>query len=134
MSRQSLKSVMRLIDAAKETLPPEQDFLNDLKRSIEITDQKNRRLPSKTYKPSSLGCMRMNYYQITGVEPDLSNSSYILVGICNSGSDIHERVQGAVAGMIANGIDCENWRTRGDGIFRGNRIFRVVGGLRITWS
>lgn len=107
MARQSLKNIIRLIDAAKEQVPVEQEFLADLKRSIELNDEKGRRLPSKTYKPSGMNCMRASYYQIMGVEPDESSSSYTMVGICNSGTDIHVRVQTAVAEMRENGIDCE---------------------------
>lgn len=107
MARSSLKSVIRLIDAVKETLPPEQDFLNDLKRSIELEDNKYRRLPSKTYKPSGMNCMRASYYQLIGTQPDEADSSYVMVGICNSGTDIHVRVQKAVEHMKKNGMDCE---------------------------
>ena len=105
--RKSIRNVMRLIDAAKEVLPPEQSFLNDLKRSIEITADKDSRLPSKTYKPSGMNCIRQSYYQLMGVQPDESASSFIGVGICNSGTDIHVRVQTAVAEMKDNGMDCE---------------------------
>lgn len=107
MARQSLKNVIRLIDAAKEQVPVEQEFLADLKRSIELNDEKGRRLPSQTYKPSGMNCIRASYYQVMGVEPDESSSSYTMVGICNSGTDIHVRVQTAVAEMKENGIDCE---------------------------
>lgn len=107
MSRTSLKNVMRLIDTAKKELPPEQDFLNDLKRSIEMNDEKNNRLPSKTYKPSGMNCIRQSFYQIMGMKPDDAKSSYVLVGICNSGSDIHERIQKAVIGMKSNDMECE---------------------------
>lgn len=107
MARQSLKNVIRLIDSAKEQVPVEQEFLADLKRSIELNDEKGRRLPSKTYKPSGMNCIRASYYQVLGVEPDESSSSYTMVGICNSGTDIHVRVQTAVAEMKENGIDCE---------------------------
>lgn len=106
MARQSLKNVCRLIDSVKETLPPEQDFLNDLKRSIELTADKDQRLPSKTYKPSGMNCIRASYYQVSGIQPDESSSSYSLVGICNSGTDIHVRIQTAVSLMCLNGIDC----------------------------
>ena len=41
MARNSLKNVIKLLDDVKKTLPPEQDFLNDLKRSIEMTAEKN---------------------------------------------------------------------------------------------
>ena len=107
MARSSLKNVCRLIQTVKETLPPEQDFLNDLKRSIEMTADKDQRLPSKTYKPSGMNCIRASYYQISGVEPDESTSNYASVGICNSGTDIHVRIQIAVDQMKENGMDCE---------------------------
>lgn len=106
MARNSLKNVCRLIETAKETLPPEQDFLNDLKRSIEMTAEADTRLPSKTYKPSGMNCIRASYYQLTGVQPDPSSSSYSLVGICNSGTDIHVRIQTAVANMINTNMEC----------------------------
>lgn len=106
MARNSLKNVARLLDVATATLPVEQMFLNDLKRSIELTDEAGWRIPSKTYKPSGMNCIRASYYQIVGKEPDKANSNYTLVGICNSGTDIHVRVQTAVAGMIRNNMDC----------------------------
>ena len=107
MSRNSLKNVSRLIEVAKATLPPEQDFLNDLERSIEMTVDKNQSLPSKTYKPSGMNCIRQSYYQLLGLSPDESSASYALIGICNSGTDIHERIQKAVATMWSNNMDCE---------------------------
>lgn len=107
MARNSLKNVCRLIETVKETLLPEQDFLQDLKRSIEMTADKDQRLPSKTYKPSSMNCIRASYYQIMGIQPDESSSSYSMVGICNSGTDIHVRIQTAVEMMKDNGMDCE---------------------------
>ena len=107
MARSSLKNVCRLIDSVKKSLPPEQDFLQDLKRSIEMTANKDSRLPSKTYKPSGMNCIRQSYYQLMGIEPDKSDTSYSLVGICNSGTDIHVRIQKAVICMQYNGMDCE---------------------------
>lgn len=107
MARNSLKNVIKLIDVEKEKLTPEQSFLNDLKRSIEITEDKNSRRPSQTYKPSSMNCIRQSFYQLTGKDIDEGSSSYISVGICNSGSDIHIRIQTAIQQMKENGIDCE---------------------------
>lgn len=107
MARNSMKNVCKLIAQAEKKLPPEASFLSDLKRSIEIDAEKDDRLPSQTYKPSGMKCVRQSYYQITGATPDLSHASYVGVGICNSGTDIHERVQKAVAGMKDNGFDCE---------------------------
>ena len=107
MARNSLKNVCRLISSVKEQLPPEQDFLNDLKRSIELEADKYGGMPSKTYKPSGMNCMRSSYYQLMGIQPDEASSSYSLVGICNSGTDIHVRIQTSVEHMKENGMDCE---------------------------
>lgn len=107
MARNTLKNIGRLIDQVNEKLTPEQSFLADLKRSIELNEAKYARKPSQTYKPSSMKCMRNMYYQRMGVEPDEELPSYCMVGICNSGSDIHVRVQTAVSQMKDNGIDCE---------------------------
>ena len=107
MARNSLKNICRLIQETFEQVSPEQSFLADLKRSIELTDKANRREPSKTYKPSSMHCIRNMYYQRTGAAMDDGESSYTLVGIRNAGTDIHARIQKAVMGMQDNGIDCE---------------------------
>lgn len=107
MARNSLKNVFNLIEQAKESQSVEQSFLFDLNRSIELTDEKNFRKPSKTYKPSSMNCIRNMWFQVTGQEPDKPISSACLVGICESGTDRHERVQNAVSQMKDNGIDCE---------------------------
>ena len=88
MARNSLKGICRLIDQANEKLSPEQSFLNDLKKSIEMTAEGEKRKPSMTYKPSSMKCIRNMYYQRTGAEPDEELSSYCSVGICNSGNII----------------------------------------------
>ena len=107
MSRNSLKNITQLIKQANDELPIEQCFLNDLKRTIELTEQKNSRPPSKTYKPSSMNCIRNMYYQVIGADREESPVGYALVGICNSGTDIHERTQKYIDGMKENGVDCE---------------------------
>ena len=107
MARNSLKNIFNLIDSAKEELPVEQAFLNDLRRSIEISDEKDAREGSRAYKPSGMNCIRQSYYVITGAGKDETNSNSNLVGICQSGSDRHERIQDAVLHMKDNGMDCE---------------------------
>ncbi len=107
MSRQSLKNVGRLIELANKELPVNESFLADFKRSVEITEDKSSGLPSPTFKPSSLNCKRGCYYQIMQAQPDEGKSSFNMIGICNSGSDIHVRVQTAVMQMKENGMDCE---------------------------
>ena len=107
MARSSLKNICRLIEATKNSLPPERDFLEDLKRSIELSDVKSKRKPSRSYKPSSMNCIRNMWYQMTGADPDEGTVSYNLICICNSGTDIHERIQEAVATMTTNQMDCD---------------------------
>ena len=104
---QALLNVLNLVDAAKEELPVEQQFLNDLKASIEIQDSKGARKPSQSYKPSSLHCIRNMYFQITGAKGDDNRATSELVGICESGTDRHDHIQNAVMAMKENGIDCE---------------------------
>lgn len=107
MARNSLKNVMKLVDEAKKVMPIEESFLFDLKRSIELDDSKIARKPSQTYKPSSMNCIRNMFYQVVGKEQDEGSSSYVMVGICNAGTDIHARVQSYVSGMKGNNFDCE---------------------------
>ena len=107
MARTSLKNICRLIQETTVQQPVEQSFLSDLKRSIELTDKANSRMPSQTYKPSSMHCIRNMYYQRTGAEQDAGETPYTLISICNSGSDIHQRIQQSVLDMATNGMDCE---------------------------
>ena len=102
---QALINVLKL--ASVEELPIEQQFLNDLKASIELEDQKTSRKPSQTYKPSSMHCIRNMYYQVTGAEIESDRATCELVGICESGTDRHERLQEACMAMKNNNIDCE---------------------------
>lgn len=102
-----IKNLARLLDSMNDKLTPDQDFIGDLKRSIELTEKKNTHKPSLTYKPSSMKCIRNMYYQVTGAEQDDGETSYTLIGILNSGTDIHIRIQTAVEQMKDNGIDCE---------------------------
>ena len=109
MSRESLKNVARLIELANKDIPEEESFLSDLKRSIEITANKpSSHKPSKTFKPSGMQCERASYYFLSDTKADEpSPTAYNFVGICDSGTDIHVRVQNAVIGMKKNGIDCD---------------------------
>lgn len=107
MGRKSLKNIINLIDAEKSEMPVEQSFLNDLNRSIELTDEKNSRPGSKTYKPSGMNCIRQSYYVITGASEDEHNANSGIIGICESGTDRHERIQQAVIDMWHNDMDCE---------------------------
>ncbi|MBR4377309.1 MAG: hypothetical protein IKP50_00265 [Bacilli bacterium] len=101
----ALLNVLNLVNT--QELPIEKQFLNDLKASIELQDVKNSRKPSQTYKPSSLHCIRNMEYQRMGVPLLGYRTSNELIGICESGTDRHERLQEACIAMKANNIDCE---------------------------
>lgn len=101
------RNIFNLLDATKAELPVEQAFLNDLRRSIELTEEKSATPGSKTYKPSGMNCIRQSYYVITGAEADEWSAESTSVGICESGSDRHERIQQAVINMWHNDMDCE---------------------------
>lgn len=99
MSRDSLKKVMRLIEVANNEVSIENQFLNDLELSIEKSAIENSKKPSQTYKPSSMNCVRSMVYQVEGVEPDVAKTSYQSIGIAESGTDRHIRIQKAIENM-----------------------------------
>lgn len=108
MARSSLKNIMKLIDAANEEVPIEQQFLNDLKASIEKKAINESRKPSQTYKPSSMNCTRQMVYQVLGKELDNASTTYQFQGICESGTDRHIRIQQAIETMKDTlGVECE---------------------------
>lgn len=108
MSSKSLKKIVNLVESANNSLPIEQSFVNDLVYTIEKEDANSKRTPSKTFKPSSIGgCKRNIYFQLIGCEQDKDRSSSNLIGICESGTDRHIRLQTAICNMRNNGIDCE---------------------------
>lgn len=105
--RQSLKNVFKLIEAATNEMPINEQFVTDLKAAIEKQHSIDGRTPSKSYKPSSMKCIRNMYFQVTGADTDEQRTNATLVGIVQSGSDRHERLQEAVTHMKDFGMDCE---------------------------
>lgn len=106
MARAGLSKLMKLIEQEAVDSPVEVSFLTDLKHSIEVTNSKEYRKGSASYKPSSMSCIRQMYYIRTGVDP-VENFNYQLIGICNNGTDTHIRIQTYISKMKDNGIDCE---------------------------
>lgn len=119
MSRSALKNICRLIEAANDEVSIANQFLNDLKASIEKANNEPYK-PSQTIKPSSFNCLRNAYYQLIGVEPEESKNTYNLAGICESGSNRHLDMQRniikmkEVLGVDIEYIDIEEFvKTRG---------------------
>src|SRR5690606_11740101 len=105
----SLKNLAKLINQTTQEKTVEQEFLFQLNEAISRLDGENSRPPSKSYKPSSLGgCMRNMYFQVIGAPLDPAGTTDAsFVGICESGTDRHERIQTAITNMQRLGYDCE---------------------------
>lgn len=110
MQRTTLKNLHQLIKTAtiKENQNVGLKFLNDLAFTIVEEEKENKHTPSQTFKPSSMKCTRNMYYQVTGAELDKKDEiNYNLIGIVQSGTDRHIRLQTAVESMKKHGIPCE---------------------------
>lgn len=96
----SLKDIAKLIQKAELASTPDAKFLSELEKTIYIENAKDSRGPSQSFKPSSMGgCSRNIYYQLTGAETGTDFSSAQGVGIAESGTDRHERLQNAIMKM-----------------------------------
>lgn len=102
-----LGSLAKMIKQAQENKVAEQ-FIEDLIYTIEEEDRGSVQTPTQSFKPSGIsGCTRSLYYQLTGVAPDDTDAGVNLVGICESGTDRHERIQNYIAKMSKHDINCE---------------------------
>lgn len=95
----------KLVTASVKKQPLNKAFLTDVMSAIEVLDRKGRRMPSRTYKPSSMVCMRQMYYMVTGEKPDESRTDYASVGMADTGTRRHVAIQEAVAAMAELGYE-----------------------------
>ena len=107
MANLALKNINRLIADSKKELSPEQLFLADLTVAIEKIHQLDQRVPSQSYKHSSMSCLRNMYYQVVGAERDNERTTSELVGILDSGSHRHEAIQAVISQMTSLGMGWE---------------------------
>ena len=63
--------------------------------------------PSPYYKPSSLICMRQMYFTRKGIDPEEEVKSASSIGITQSGTDRHDRIQHTLEGMKELGMEFE---------------------------
>lgn len=96
-----------LINQAVMKQPLNKAFLTDLMTAIETNDQKCRRKPSQTYKPSSFVCLRQMYFMRIGETPDESRSEYNAIGMADTGTRRHVAIQEVLEKMEKLGYD---WR------------------------
>lgn len=75
-------------------LKPDEDLARCLEKAILKGDESHT--PSKAFHPSSMQCERNMFYQLKGVEQE-SDRSVSLIGICDSGTDRHLRLQKTIA-------------------------------------
>jgi len=103
-----LKQLAKNIAQAKQVKTLEQEFLYMLTETISLMVEKEKRKPSLSYKPSSLaGCPRNIYFQVTGITPDEVRETATGIGIQESGTDRHLRLQKAVSLIRQHGFDCD---------------------------
>lgn len=109
MARLNFANLNKLVkNSTEEGVADSQRFLTELQTSIEKTDMERKQLPTSiAYKPSSMNCVRMMYFYMTGANRDEQSMGCELIGICESGTDRHERLQQAILDMKKNGYDCE---------------------------
>ena len=92
----------------KDTMPVEQFFLDALQSTIEAVSAKDKRLPSRAFKPSSMQCSRKAYYHLVATPRDSdAGMSSNLVGIVESGTDRHTRLQEWIMQIKHQGYDIE---------------------------
>jgi CRISPR/Cas system-associated exonuclease Cas4 (RecB family) len=106
MARDVLKKLNNIVRDNTLTVPIEIVFLNELNNTIEKINTKPN-LTTKTYKPSSLKCIRNMYYQNVGMAEGefIEAENPDIVGICESGTDRHERIQEYITKMVDVGYD-----------------------------
>lgn len=104
MARKSLVSAIRRMN---EDRPLNRVFLQDVMMAIEDHKKKNSRTPSKTYKPSSMKCMRQMYFMRSGAPTDVTVDPYNSIGMADTGTRRHEAIQEVLLAMSGMGYDWE---------------------------
>lgn len=104
--------ITKVLDDEQNTEVPEIDsvsssFLSDVQQAISQWNYVNKRTPSKTYKPSCLGCNRMMVYIRKGYEQDDTKSEYTGIGMADTGTRRHVAIQEVLEHMKDMGFNWE---------------------------
>lgn len=99
------KFLRDLIKTKIDALPVEDSFLTDLKAVVAACNPPRKR--SAYFKPSSLNCLRMCFFDRIQAPMDSTVSEYSGTRICETGSNSHESIQRYVSLMTKYGKDCE---------------------------
>jgi CRISPR/Cas system-associated exonuclease Cas4 (RecB family) len=96
----ALKDLAKMVADAQKEKSVEEDFLNMLENTIKSENTREPYVSTKSYKPSSLGgCIRRNYFMITGTKTDKQVPSPELVGMGEIGTARHEHIQEYISKM-----------------------------------
>ena len=100
-----MKTLMDLIKTKVEVLPKNETFLSELKQTV---SKLNPIRPSSThFRPSSLNCDRMIYFDKVQAPKDPTPREYGDIRITETGTSSHEQIQYYVSKMQECGFDCE---------------------------
>lgn len=105
MAFTSRKTLMNMINAEVQSLPPHEGFLKDLKMTVSKLNPVSA--GSNYYKPSSMNCPRQMYFTRIKAPIDAKINDYGGIRICETGTDSHARIQAYVEAMRENGFDCD---------------------------
>lgn len=112
----SLKDIAKMIHKASKQKDPAEEFSYMLGEAIKQLSNDNSEYQAGVYRPSSLGgCLRSQYYQAEGArQDDVTEVDPQMVGMAESGTDRHERLQNVIQkmeglGMAVEWIDPNDW-------------------------
>lgn len=108
----SLAGLRKVAESKKKELRSfEEQFLSDFNKAyLLIEEERKQEVLTDYYRPSSLGggCKRMLFFQRMGAEqdkPDLNDEwTYNMIGITESGTDRHSRIQDVIIKMEELGL------------------------------
>lgn len=92
----SRKSLFDLVQNSKEPDIAEK-FKSDYIYTLEHLEEEH--VPSRTFKPSSIKCIRSGVYQCLGIPQDSEPQSQVLYEICQNGTNTHLSIQENVCKM-----------------------------------
>lgn len=127
-----LKDIAKYVAQANKSKTPAEEMLFQIERAMTM-DSSTDEYKGGVYRGSSIGgCLRNQYYQVENVprDPKSEQASPSMVGILESGTDTHERIQNHIIGMKDKGfelqwVDVEDWLKRRPQ--RGTRIVKREG-------
>src|SRR5690606_36504040 len=101
------KDLFSFIKKTEESQTIESQFLNDLDRTIQLSNHSH--VPSKSIKPSALGgCYSHQWFMLTGAEADPSKIERAdNITIAESGRDRHSRLQAYIMSAQSLGVPIE---------------------------